>query len=351
MIKTASEIIDSAMNLAGTYNQDFLTSQMLISELNDAYRKVYDEIAESDADYFIKEFRSDEPDFKLPCDLYKIKTVAFLRPDGRWDYIPRQPAKEFMAGHYYIENECFHFNGESNGRIIQIRYVPQPTIITAPRESIKLDIPSKIDEWGMMDDDGVYFKIDEQAYYINFSDMTANPVDTFIEQEIDAEIDYDEQTINGIDFSNDCHGNFVNVCIDDPYMMISYEDGAILLFENGTSTHWNIEDKKGHGTKGIVKALHTDDTTLYGCIWQNKRNKRWYLSSYVPDTVLVYPKNTLWKYMETSLAVILMSLNGIRNDYITNELLPSARYDFLNDLQRDRANVYRIANVYRRGFK
>lgn len=361
MTKTAAEVVESAMHLAGTYSLDFLTAQVLIAELNDAYRKVYDEIVESDNDYYICEYITEDNHFALPCNLYKIKTVSFLNNDGSWTPILRQPAKQYMPGYYYIENNCFHYNGTVM-KPIQIRYAPQPEVITMPRESIRLSIPMRVDEWGIMDDEGADFRIDDSYYHIDFKSFTTEPTDCFrpYQPSINGTpvlIDYEAQTITDEEdnhyecmFESECHGKFTSVRFDCPYAMVSYEDGAIHLIQAGKHIEWNIEDRKGHGTRGSVAALHTDDTSLYGVIWHNARDNRYYYSSYVPDTVMSYPKNTLWKYMETSLAVILMSINGIENKYITERLLDESRRDFLNDLERDRDNVYRIGNLNQRRY-
>lgn len=356
--KTAGEVLNAAQVKAQVYNIDFLDWHTATNELNNAYRQLYTEIAESDADYYIKELTIQENEFNLPEDCFLVKLVCFINTDGSWTPIQRQPNKEYIKGYYYIENNIFHYNGYPN-RPILIKYVPIPQTITVPREMEDIDIPAPT-EFGKQTDRGFFFKVEDTCYYYSFDNASYEQIqedeykpiqDTYLRKKVN--INYDEQTVYLDDedytdvFIDDNFGEFVNIVFDTPYFMVTYADGHIMVGNYFNKTLWNPNAKTGHETYGIIHSLKTDDTTLWGCIYEDE-DGNYYRASFVPDTVMNYPSNALFNYLEVILAKLFLSINNISNQYIESELFEQTKHQFYKELIQNRSNTTQINNIYRR---
>jgi hypothetical protein len=359
--KTAGEILHGAQVKAQVYNVDFLDFHTVTNELNNAYRQLYTEIAESDSDYFIKSAIFNDANFELPSDCFIIKTVAFVNTDKSWTKINQQPSKEFVHGCYYIQNGVFHYNGTPN-RPILLRYVPTPLTVTAPRESEDIDVdPSIITEYGRMTEKGFFYKTEDDYCYYSFDSKESEVIDeseyrkqTSKYMKNNVTVDYENQTVtmnNGDDewdvteyFSNEAFGDFVNIVFDTPYAMVSYEDGHIMVMNGFERTMWNIKAATGHETLGEIKGLRTNDKTLWGCIYLDADDGLLYRASFVPDTVMNYPSNALFNYLEVLMAQLFLSMNNIDNQYINQQLYATVKNQFYKELNAYRSSVSDIQN-------
>lgn len=364
MIKLTSEIINGAATKAGTYNIDFLTQNTLCNALNDCYRELYTQVAQSDSDYYWKEYLITEDDtdedadgwFDLPTDLFIIKSVVRNNTE-----LQRCPPNEIINGQYTIKNNKFKLYGNTSVGI-RLFYVPLPQLVTCPAPSEEILIErSTIQEYGKCTEKGFYYKTLDGSYFYSFENKVSVPeafveindtydgytleysedriqfVDPLTEEvEIDLTEDYDVGPDNPIK----------KVVIDEPYMMTTYADGTIIVAQNFVQTLWNINAKTGHKTKGIIHTMKTNDNTLYGCVYEDEDGKLW-RASFVPDTVLNYPTNTLFKVLEIDLACLLMSMNGINNEYISNTMKQEAIAEFRNELRQCRAMPMRMQNQLR----
>lgn len=362
--RTAGEIIHGAQVKAGVFNIDFLDYLTVTNELNNAYREAYAEIANSDSDFFIKSAVFYEGTFPLPKDLFKIKTVAFLCHDGSWKTIDKQPPKQYVYGQYYIEDNIFHYNGDANLPIL-IRYVPIPNTITCPRESEEIEIDvNTVTEFGKMTEKGFYYKTEEGYFYYSFESLQTEEIteeeykekpSTYLRHDI--VIDYENQTVTATDKFGEEEdwteiftipdNPFINIVFDSPYAMVTYEDGNIRIFNQFTSANWNIKASTGHETLGKIHGLKTNDKTLFGCLYEDEDGYL-YRASFVPDTVMSYPSNALFNYLEVILARLFLSMNGMENGYIQKELFEQVRWQFRKELQQNSAAVSRPANYLRR---
>lgn len=372
MIKLSSEIINGAMTKSGCYNSDFLTQLTLTNALNDSYRSLYTQIAQSDSDYYWKDYTFTEEDVEedingeptewvnLPKDCFVIKSVTFNNVE-----LQRCPPNEKINGQYQIKNSMLRYNGNTAVGIT-IHYVPVPQIITVPAGSELINVdPERVHEYGRCTEDGFYYKTIDGTYFYSFKDQTSTP-QAFVAANDDYDgykLKYGPDYIHLVDPENDKveydltedyevgeSNPIKKVAIDEPYMMVSYEDGTIIIAQNFEQTVWNINARTGHKTKGIIHTMATNDSTLYGCVYEDDKGKLW-LASFVPDTILNYPTNALFKVLEIELACLLISMNGLQNEYITTTLKEEAIEEFRNELRQCRAMPMRIQNQYRqRGF-
>lgn len=345
--KTANEIIEGAKAKAGVFNCDFLGFLTVTNELNNAFREVYSEIARSDNDYFVKTIRfEDERCFKLPKDLFIIKGIYIELPSGCLVKLEKEE--------YSLENGVFRYLVPQVGTIV-IKYVPDPPTLTAPRESEEINIEAP-EEWGKMTDLGVYYKRDGLYYYYSFENASEEEIEeseyktgstTFLKHTIT--IDYDKQTITAVDadeneedwteiFTRENFGDFTEIVFDSPYCFVTYADGHILVFSQLIPTLWNIKASSGHDTLGKVHAIKTDDRTLYGVIYEDE-DGYFYRASFVPDTVLNYPSNALFNYLEVILARLFLSMNGMESNYVNEDLYRNIKSQFYRELQMDHNSV------------
>lgn len=360
--KTALELIEGAKAKAGVFNCDFLNFLTLTNELNNAYREVYTEVARSDSDFFVKGIISNEKSLPLPHDLFMIKTVAFVNTDGTWSQIQPSPVNQSLAGHYRIEDGFFHYIGEPN-RPIMIRYIPTPVTITCPRESEEINI-EKPDEYGRMTEKGFFYKRDDKCYYYSFDSLEEEEIDeseykgqrtTFLGKTIT--VDYEEQTIIANEGEEDEEDwsevfkpedkDFIEITFASPYAFVTYEDNSIWVFSQFQGTLWNIKQATGHATLGKVHTVFTNDKTLFGVVYEDEDGELW-RASFVPDTIMNYPSNALFNYLEVILARLFLSMNGMENPYIQKELYEQVKWQFFNELKLDHNAVGRITNTWSR---
>lgn len=363
--KLASEILNGAFTKAGVYNVDFMTQLTMTNALNDVYRSAYQQIATSSSNYYaidykltdddVSEYKDNEtayPFYDLPEDVYLIKSVSKA---GR--EISRCPPKQKIAGTYDIVNNKFVFYG-NEAQNITITYIPVPKTITIPAESIKINLdPSTIVEYGKVEEKGFYYKTGVGNFYYNYDTEESTSVNLFKEmvysyedgtldpktfqiKDDDGEVILDLNEEYGVGDLNP----IVKVVVDDPYMMISYKDGTILVLQNGVSTIWNIKAHTGHKTLGIIHGMKTNDSTLYGCLYEDTEGDL-YLASFVPDTLLNYPTNSLFTMLEIDLACLVASMNNVTmNSYISETLRNETIKEFNDELRQNRANPVRISN-------
>lgn len=348
-----------------------MTQLMLTNSLNDIYRKAYTEIAMSDSDFYVKNYKltefdlvddlDDDPDgwYELPDDCFIVKSVTIGNNE-----LTRCPPKEKVPGTYVIQNTKIKFYGDTQDGIT-LHYIPNPQTVTCPAESQRIEIPEDIvktiTEFGKQTSEGFYYKTIDNSYFYSFETKT-NETAPFQKQTYRYENDLGQGTLEwGEDYIHlvDENGELVEdltedfdvgeynkikkVVVDDPYMMITYESGEIFIVQNGIQTAWNINDASGHKTLGIVHSLKTDDRTLYGCVYEDLDGQLYY-SSFVPDTVMNYPTNALFLLIEIELANLLMSMNGINNEYISVTLREETVEQFRKELIQNRASPVRINN-------
>lgn len=359
--KLASEILNGAETKAGVFNVDFLTSLTLTNALNDAYRNAYQSIAMSDSDFYVKEYTLTEDDmseekdgwYDLPKGIYIIKSVTIGNVE-----IPRCPPKEQLPGSYVIQNSRFKFYG-GNRRPITLHYIPDPQTVTVPAPSLDIALDaSTIAEYGKMTDKGFYYKTAAGQFFYSFETQTSEPVITYKAKNMkyhNGTIKWDAESIivvDGDEILEDLSEDFevgpenpiVDVAVDDPYMMVSYKDGTIVLVTENNQTIWNIKARTGHKTLGAIHGMKTDDSTLYGCLYEDE-DSILHLSSFVPDTIMNYPTNALFEMLEVDLACLLMSMNGITNDYISKDLKDETIKNFRDQLRQNRAMPVRVSNL------
>lgn len=360
--KLASEILNGAQTKAGVFNVDFLTSLTLTNALNDAYRNAYQSIAMSDSDFYVKEYilteddMSEEKDgwYDLPKGIYIIKSVTIGEVE-----IPRCPPKQQIPGTYVIQNSRFKFYG-GNNKPVTLHYIPDPQTVTVPAPSLDIALDaSTITEYGKMTDKGFYYKTVAGQFFYNFETQTSEPTVEYKAKNMkyhNGIIQWDAESIIVVgddgevledlseDFEVGPENPIVNVAVDDPYMMVSYKDGTIVLVTEDNQTVWNIKAHTGHKTLGTVHGMKTDDSTLYGCLYKDEDGVL-HLSSFVPDTLMNYPTNALFEMLEVDLACLLMSMNGITNDYVRGDLKKETIKNFRDQLRQNRAMPVRVSNL------
>lgn len=363
--KLASEILNGAETKAGVFNVDFLTSLTLTNALNDAYRNAYQSIAMSDSDFYVKEYTLTEDDmsedkdgwYDLPKGIYIIKSVTIGEVE-----IQRCPPKEKIAGTYIIQNSRFKFYGNYNRKPIVIHYIPDPQTVTIPAPSIEIALDaSEIKDYGRVTDKGFYYKTNTGQFFYDFEAQTSEPVDVYKTKNMkyhegtlqwDSEsilvVDSDGEILEDLteDFQVGPENPIVDIAVDDPYMMVSYKDGTIILVTEDNQTIWNIKAHTGHKTLGAIHGMKTDDSTLYGCLYEDEDNVL-HLSSFVPDTIMNYPTNALFEMLEVDLACLLMSMNGVTNAYISETLKEETIKNFRDQLRQNRAMPVRVTNLRR----
>ena len=360
LTKTTKQLIEDARVLGGVYNSDFTNFQISTSLLNDIYRSLYDDLTE-EGSFFVDYYDFSGNETELPCDCYRVLNV-YRKEGERFKPLRANSADQYIENTYYIENSNLYINSKAEGEY-RIRYSKLPMTLTCPDDPIKCPRDITPAEWGLMTEDGVYFKESGKEYYWDFKtetieekafksisqpyyflgkDLIINKANNKVvsmlwgNTEVEDIIDY--FTVEGLDIES--------VVVSDPYIFVNYSNNHIMVYNGFKGTEWNILASTGKPTLGKIKAAHTNDSTGKGVIYYNAYTQSCYLASFVPDTVLSYPTNAFFSLIEYKLSALLMSMVGLGNEYVISKLIPEAEETFYKTLRKDGYSPVRISNVY-----
>lgn len=360
LTKTTKQLIEDARVLGGVYNSDFTNFQISTSLLNDIYRSLYDDLTE-EGSFFVEYYDFTGNEAELPINCYRVLNV-YRKEGDRFKALRANSADQYIEGTYYIENNNIYINSSSEEEY-RIRYSKLPMTLTCPDDPIKCPVDIAPTEWGLMTEDGVYFKeggterywnfksetVEDKAfkavsqpYYFLGKDLIVNKAEGKVTSmlwgntEVEDIIDY--FSIDGLDIES--------VVISDPYIFVNYSNNHIKVFNGFRGTEWNILASTGKPTLGKIVAACTNDSTGKGTIYYNAYTQSYYLASFVPDTVLSYPTNAFFSLIEYKLSALLMSMVGMGNEYLISKLIPEAEETFYKTLRKDGYSPVRISNVY-----
>lgn len=360
LTKSTKQLIEDARVLGGVYNSDFTNFQISTSLLNDIYRSLYDSLTE-EGSFFVDYYDFTGNETELPRDCYRVLNV-YRKEGERFKPLRANSADQYIENTYYIENSNLYVNCKAEEEY-RIRYSKLPMTLTCPDDPIKSPRDINPTEWGLMTEDGVYFKENGKNYYWDFKaetieesafksviqpyyflgkdlivNKTGDKVTSMLWGNTEVEDIIDYFAIDGLDIES--------VVVSDPYIFVNYSNNHIMVYNGFKGTEWNILASTGKPTLGKIKAAHTNDSTGKGVIYYNAYTQSYYLASFVPDTVLSYPTNAFFSLIEYKLSALLMSMVGLGNEYLISKLIPEAEETFYKTLRKDGYSPVRISNVY-----
>ena len=360
LTKSTKQLIEDARVLGGVYNSDFTNFQISTSLLNDIYRSLYDSLTE-EGSFFVDYYDFTGNETELPRDCYRVLNV-YRKEGERFKPLRANSADQYIENTYYIENSNLYINSKAE-KEYRIRYSKLPMTLTCPDDPVKSPRDINPTEWGLMTEDGVYFKEKSKSYYWDFKaetieesafksviqpyyflgkdlviSKTGDKVTSMLWGNTEVEDIIDYFTIDGLDIES--------VVVSDPYIFVNYSNNHIMVYNGFKGTEWNILISTGKPTLGKIVAAHTNDSTGKGVIYYNAYTQSYYLASFVPDTVLSYPTNAFFSLIEYKLSALLMSMVGLGNEYVISKLIPEAEETFYKTLRKDGYSPVRISNVY-----
>lgn len=360
LTKSTKQLIEDARVLGGVYNSDFTNFQISTSLLNDIYRSLYDSLTE-EGSFFVDYYDFTGNETELPRDCYRVLNV-YRKEGERFKPLRANSADQYIENTYYIENSNLYINCKAEEEY-RIRYSKLPMTLTCPDDPIKSPRDISPTEWGLMTEDGVYFKENGKSYYWDFKaetieesafksviqpyyflgkdliiNKTGDKVTSMLWGNTEVEDIIDYFAIDGLDIES--------VVVSDPYIFVNYSNNHIMVYNGFKGTEWNILASTGKPTLGKIVAAHTNDSTGKGVIYYNAYTQSYYLASFVPDTVLSYPTNAFFSLIEYKLSALLMSMVGLGNEYLISKLIPEAEETFYKTLRKDGYSPVRISNVY-----
>lgn len=360
LTKTTKQLIEDARVLGGVYNSDFTNFQISTSLLNDIYRSLYDSLTE-EGSFFVDYYDFSGNKTELPRDCYRVLNV-YRKEGERFKPLRANSADQYIENTYYIENSNLYINSNSSAEY-RIRYSKLPMTLTCPDDPIKSPRDITPSEWGLMTEDGVYFKENGKNYYWDFKaetieekafksvsqpyyflgkdliiNKTGDKVTSILWGNTEVEDIIDYFSIDGLDIKS--------IVVSDPYIFVNYSNNHIMVYNGFKGTEWNILASTGKPTLGKIVAACTNDSTGKGVIYYNAYTQSYYLASFVPDTVLSYPTNAFFSLIEYKLSALLMSMVGLGNEYVISKLIPEAEETFYKTLRKDGYSPVRISNVY-----
>lgn len=362
--KSTKQLIRDAKILGGVFNSEFTDFQISTSLLNDIYRELYTKLTE-EGRFFVKHINFTGNSFDLPNDCYRVLNVYKITSNGSKISLTSNSSDQFIPSTYYIENNCIYIN-DSDSSEYSIKYSELPMTLTAPDDPIPMPEDKTIESFGLMTQDEVNFRADGTNYVWNFNDNEITETDTFQQvtqpyyflckdlvvttsnNKVTSMLWGNTETEEIIEYFN--HPNdevyITSVVVSDPYIFVNYSDNHIAVFTGFNGTEWNLLESTGKTTLGKIVAAYTNDITGKGVIYYNAYTRKYYLCSFVPDTLLKYPTNTFFSLIEYKLAAMLMSMTGLVNDYLVSVKIPEAEELFYSTLRKDGYAPVRISNVY-----
>jgi hypothetical protein len=347
MYKTnAAEIVAEALRLGGLKDSKALTWSTKIRLLNNTYREVRDRIARTSETPWIRSFVFEGRMHPLPRDLQEIETVReYINEE---DYGP--PIEKASLGgedvphRYYIRGGKIALTSEI-GRPILVSYTTKSDAIlfTAPLKLCE-DVPP-VAIFYATDDEYSYYEIpnDPPEYFrLNLTTLKSEPVDEPIYPAPDYGFMKDltwlveegklEATIDGVvtdvsDYFIHREEEVTSIAANYPYLYVSYADGVVDGFEYFQKFHYNPFISKGRRIPIRVDSVYSDDETGYGLIIL--KNERFYYGGFTETTVVEFPSNAYWAFLE-----VLLALNFSQSGLVENALLTQMYTERLQAFER-----------------
>lgn len=370
MQKSCLELIKQATKLANAQNSEAFDFAFKVQLLNNIYCNVYNELT-GYSNYFIRYFEF-EKEADLPPDCNKILMVFRGSRDNPY-IITQSSANNFIPGDYYIENNTIRIVDGKDGQKVTVKYSALPLLLTAPEEPKELTgIMVTNSLTARYQDDDYFYYSDSGTYYkYSFEDMTkeqvsqsAVPTKSSNFNNYPLVVTKSGNYVTAVTWNgNDVTGYFKaydantgaeirpkDIVWDNTHIAITYENDDIYVmtadWEKAQINPWLY---KGRYFKGKAISIYGDDETGSGLICIS--NGKIYMMSFVPDTILEYPENVFFEYIEDLFAVQLQGLIGINNDALQTKLTNDEQA-FYSSLQRSQQGI-RIkneSNFYKRVF-
>lgn len=238
---TATELYKQGLQLANADNTNFLTHNEITNYLNDAFQSIYSEVVNQNDLYWLREAigvksssNNDYVEYYLPFDFFSMRTVKTINGVN----IPRKAATAKYGLSYDIINGRLRIYGGASG--IKIEYFPNPTTITIPFKTFKVEnVELSGNKW---DSFGDYF------ISINNNIITAIDVST---NDILCTIQIEGGEVKEIHAGADLFVVKTEIESEIEYAVYNYEGTQIAEIENAISI---LEDERG-----VLYSLKKDD--------------------------------------------------------------------------------------------
>lgn len=363
MKKTALEILSSAKQLAQATNSDAFGFQFLTSLLNNCYSNVYNDIV-AYSNYFVKYFEFTGNEADLPEDCNKVLSV-FSGSEKNPYIITQSSTNNYIPGTYIIENNTIKIYGLSGK--FTVKYSSLPETLTAPDEPELVELQDCVSAIVYYD----YATKTHKIFYVAQNNVfhvydIENQTDTTVEtQPYTGPSTFKNRTLtynalgtseysviwNGEDYTeyfiayDQDTGEEIYpaiICHDNSRIAITYDNNDIYVMD----TSWNKVQinpyiSQGRYFKGTAYAIYTDDS-IGKYLLVKDENDSFFLCSYVPDTIIEFPNNVYFDYLEDLIAVQLQGQIGVQNDSLQTKLT-NDEMSFYNSLQKGQQGV-RIRN-------
>ena len=367
MQKTSLELIKQATKLANCQNSEAFDFAFKVQLLNNVYTNIYNDLT-GYSNYFIRYFTF-EKESDLPPDCNKVMMVFRGSKDNPFILSQSSP-NNFIPGDYIIENNTIRVIDKLAGEVT-VKYSAIPLLLTAPEEPKEIELITP-DEFLFQDDDYLYYLSTDTKYYkYSFEDKTNEEVlesdvpvfdhlfnnnyltvtenDGIITQVLWNATDVTDY-FSAYDNNTGASIRPVKMVWDNTHIAITYENNDVYVM----TADWNKVQInpfliKGRYFKAEAVSIFADDEKGTGLIC--KFNNKYWFMSFVPDTVLEYPENVFFEYIEDLFAVQLQGLVGINNDALQTKLTNDEQA-FYSSLQRSQQGI-RIkneSNYYKRIF-
>ena len=336
--KTAREILKQAESLANADNSAYSDFRLATTVLNNEYRNIYNAIVDNSLAYTKKITLSE--DSAMPDDFYSLISVIAL--PSKKPVNQRQISGGSTSG-YSFSNGIFH----TDYYPVEITYATIPPTITAPDDILEATVSSAPTT---TNNNRVSYNADTKAVTSTVSNSAlflGKSISRTVNSGVITKIEWGGEDVTDR-FSRDGL-DIISFQWHSPYAVVTYSDYSIWVFTGFDGTEWNYNCIFGHETKGLVYGINTDDSTGYGMLIRfisestNQLAGGYYWAPFVPDTILEYPTNAFFTYLEYRVAFVIASLLNMSTDFIRYQM-ENAEIEFYKNIGGT-TNGYRMNNV------
>jgi hypothetical protein len=326
---SALEVVNEAKRLAGVTDSKAINWSTAVRLINHSYRDLRNEVARTSDQPWAKSFIFQSKSAFLPRDLEKINSVRIYKDDEHFGpEIPPVPIGSFDSSYgYWIRGGQIGLSFYPQQPIL-IDYIPIAHEILYAERGKQLAVPDEVDFVHSMDDDYCYYEDEGKFYKL---ELETNEI-TEIPELPDKDPSYgpygDLTVTDGVSIVSSTEGDITDwfVYPDEEWETFIYNwpyaylnlNGKVRGFEGLKQFDWNPYIEKGRPTKLYVDAVCNDDETGRGVVYW--KDSKWYWGGFTENTVIDFPSNTYWAFLEVLLAMQFCQTGGITDDILMNML-------------------------------
>lgn len=134
---TASDLVKSARQIADLENSDFISWNENIRLLNESYTGLYQKLINKGEQSFVCSFFTNEKEIPLPCDFWQLKQISVWNNGNIMPVLRRSDSTSFNSCYYKIKDGVIYIHGQFSSELL-VEYYKVPKTLTFPPKNKEL---------------------------------------------------------------------------------------------------------------------------------------------------------------------------------------------------------------------